>query len=87
MQTYYPTRYIYKLIPMNITDDMIIKLHSPRKDYKIPILVNAALIQSVYPNYNEYNEFIYSEIYSFGRSICVTETPDEIYDIINKPRY
>lgn len=87
MQTYYPTRYIYKLIPMNITDDMIIKLHSPRKDYKIPILVNAALIQSVYPNYNEYNEFIYSEIYSFGRSICVTETPDEIYDMINKPRY
>ena len=33
------------------------------------------------------NEFVYSEIYSFGRSICVTETPDEIYDMINNPRY
>ena len=87
MQTYYPTRYIYKLIPMNITDDMIIKLHSTRKDYKMPILVNAALIQDVYPNYNLNNEFTYSEIYSFGRSICVMETPDEIYDMINNPRY
>ena len=85
--TYYINKYIYKYVPINITDDMIIKLHSTRKDYKMPILVNAALIQDVYPNYNLNNEFTYSEIYSFGRSICVTETPDEIYDMINNPRY
>ena len=72
---------------MNITDDMIIKLHSPQKDHKMPILVNAALIQNVYPKYNIKNEFIYSEIYSFSCTICVIETPDEIYDIINNPRY
>ena len=53
----------------------------------MPILVNTALIQNVYPKYNVNNEFIYSEIYSFGRSICVMETPDEIYDMINNPRY
>ena len=87
MPTYYRNRYIYKCIPMNITDDMIIKLHSPQKDYKMPILVNTALIQNVYPKYNVNNEFIYSEIYSFSRSICVMETPDEIYDMINNPRY
>ena len=87
MSTYYRNRYIYKFIPINITDDMIIKLHSTQKDHKMPILVNAALIQNVYPKYNLNNEFTYSEIYSFDRSICVTETPDEIYDMINNPRY
>ena len=87
MPTYYQKRYIYNFITMNITDDMIIKLHSPQKDHKMPILVNTALIQNVYPKYNINNEFIYSEIYSFARSICVIETPDEIYDMINNPRY
>lgn len=87
MSTYYRNRYIYNFIPMNITDDMIIKLHTLHKDFQIPRLVNAALIQDVYPIYNENKEFIHSEIYSFGHTIYVIETPDEIYDMINKPTY
>lgn len=85
--TYYRNKYIYKYVPINMTDDMIIKLHTPHKDFQMPRLINAALIQDVCPIYNENHEFVHSEVYTLGHTICVAETPDEIYDIIYKPRY
>ena len=85
--TYYRNRYIYEYLPIKETDDMIIKLHNHRGDKQVTRLVNIAMIKDVYGVYDEQNNFVRTEINTPNHTICVDETPDEIYDIIYKPRY